>query len=648
MAVIDDPRTHFPLGDPEANPFPAAGENSALDIPKAVESMILSASGWRTVFTASGDEEDKRPEIAPVYRAVSALIADSFADFLAEKTAGNGDRARSGERSSPLIVLGIDSRPTGTAIADIMLRVFAGRGFKVQYLFITAAPEIMAYSREGVDGFVYISASHNPVGHNGVKFGLSDGGVIPGSDAAVLIAKFREKCKHPDAAEHAASLIAACPAEALASVYTETPLWKAEAVKRYGSFTREVVAGTADKKKQDELFDIISESIRLRPLGIVCDMNGSARTLSIDADFMEKLGIDFHAINNIPRRIVHAIIPEPENLVYCADEMERLHQKSLHPDRSEFSLGYMPDCDGDRGNIVYWNDRKGTAEVLKAQEVFALSVMSELAYLAYRGESSSDQLPPGKTAVAVNDPTSMRSDDIAAVFGAAAARAEVGEANVVNLARNLRGKGYTVRILGEGSNGGNITHPAAVRDPLNTIFALIKLLVLRDEGGKQGLFHIWCSRSGQENAYRSDFTLADVIATLPVYTTTGVSEPRALLQIRETNHGNLKLRYQKIFGAEWEKKRDELKRSYGITGWEAVGYTGTEETRNLSDFSLSGKGGLKIIFYDSEKKPAAFIWMRGSGTEPVFRILCDVKGDNPEMEAELLRWHTEMIRQADS
>ena len=40
--------------------------------------------------------------------------------------------------------------------------------------------------------------------------------------------------------------------------------------------------------------------------------------------------------------------------------------------------------------------------------------------------------------------------------------------------------------------------------------------------------------------------------------------------------------------------------------------------------------------------------MRGSGTEPVFRVLCDVKGNNPEMEKDLLQWHSEMIATADN
>ena len=54
-----------------------------------------------------------------------------------------------------------------------------------------AAPEIMAYARgvagaerEDAAGFVYVSASHNPRGHNGLKFGLGDGGVLGAADSA--------------------------------------------------------------------------------------------------------------------------------------------------------------------------------------------------------------------------------------------------------------------------------------------------------------------------------------------------------------------------------------------------------------------------------------------------------------------------------
>ena len=88
--------------------------------------------------------------------------------------------------------------------------------------------------------------------------------------------------------------------------------------------------------------------------------------------------------------------------------------------------------------------------------------------------------------------------------------------------------------------------------------------------------------------------------------------------------------------------------NYGIVSYEAICNNGITETRNLSNYSLSGKGGLKILFKDVEGKSCGYIWMRGSGTEPVFRILCDVRGNNKKMEENLLAWETELLTEADS
>ena len=632
--VMYDAQTGFQLGDPQVTPLSEQSQLPTMaELQKEFSAMILSASGWRKVFALSGNEEDATTEIGAANGVLSALIAQVFADYIIQRC-GPGCK----------IALGLDARPTGTQIGDIIARVLAGRGIQVEYLFITAAPEIMAYSRQ-LDGFVYVSASHNPVGHNGIKFGLNDGGVLPGEETAKLTAAFTQLCSDSESIQLAAQLVAACSEEAIQKIFADSASCKARAVASYRDFTRLVVSGTEDQQQQKAFFDLISQTTKKKPLSVSCDMNGSARTLSIDKDFLPECGIGFDAINNKPRNIVHAIIPEPENLVHCARFMEE--QKPTNP---AITLGYMPDCDGDRGNIVYWNDASGKSQVLKAQEVFALSVLAELAYLDYRNESTAENAKPG---VSVNDPTSMRIEEIAAAFDATVFRAEVGEANVVNLAREARQKGYTVPILGEGSNGGNITHPAAVRDPINTIFALVKLLAIQDttlaDGSvKQGLFHRWCSKSGQEAAYKADFTLADIITTLPVYTTTGVSESRALLKIKTTDHSMLKARFQKEFEASWQQKKEALAKEYGIASYEAICNNGTKETRNLSDYSLSGKGGLKILFKDAAGKNTGFIWMRGSGTEPVFRILCDVRGSNKQMEEALLAWETELLEKADS
>ena len=143
------------------------------------------------------------------------------------------------------------------------------------------------------------------------------------------------------------------------------------------------------------------------------------------------------------------------------------------------------------------------------------------------------------------------------------------------------------------------------------------------------------------------FSLSDIIASLPQYKTTETLDERAVMHIATADHAVLKRRFQKLFEAEWQAKKAQLKKDYGIISYEAVATNALVETRNISDFGISGKGGLKIIFNGKDNQPLAFIWMRGSGTEPVFRVMCDIKGDNSEMEAKLLQWERSLIESAD-
>ena len=590
--------------------------------------MILSASGWRKVFAVSGEETDTTTEIGMENTCISVLSALVFSDYVKKRT---------GKRT-PTIVLGIDTRPTGPEIANVMIRLLLKEKVVVRYVGVTAAPEIMAYSKL-FDGFIYISASHNPIGHNGIKFGLNDGGVLNGKENALLVEEFKAKCSDEFALQNVSRLISVRSQSDLEWVYSESISIKKEALEIYKTFSKNVISSLTNVSLQDKFFDNLKAQIKANPIGIVCDFNGSARTMSIDKEFFAENNLNFYPFNDIPGKIVHEIIPEPENLVYCARKMEELQKAGT----KDAILGYMPDCDGDRGNIVYWDSKTDSAQILKAQEVFSLSVLAELAFSYWLNKNDSSYKP----AVAVNCPTSMRIDEIAKAFNAKVFRGEVGEANVVNTARLARKEGYTVRILGEGSNGGTITFPSSVRDPINTIFAFIKLLTIKDTPEGKGLFHIWCQLSGQEDKYKDDFTLSDVLETLPVYTTTGVSESRAILKISTMDHAKLKGNFQKVFENSFKNGADGLLKKYGISSYKCILTNATTEKVDAKDFSESGKGGLKIQLFENSDKPSAFIWMRGSGTEPVFRIMCDVKGNNPDKEKDLLAWETKMLLEAD-
>jgi phosphoglucomutase len=618
------------------------------EINATFDKMILSASGWRGVFANS--EESSADEISAVHKIISGAAAFVFKNYLSSRF--------SAYDSQLSILLGTDTRPTGRSAAGAMIPVLLSSGCDVRYAGVTAAPEIMAWAKSltspdrsvkpvradnVITGFIYISASHNPIGHNGFKFGLTDGGVLPAEEAAKLTADFRLFMKRDDCIEKIEALISAASKERLNKVYAGVEDTKTEAGKAYYDFCGEVVWGNNAGIKSS-----VYAGLKKQSIGIVCDFNGSARTLSADKEFFSSLGLKFEYINGEPGQIVHCIVPEGESLEPCRVLLEQAYKRD-----SSFILGYVPDCDGDRGNLVIWDDLICKARSLEAQEVFALACTAEFSHLVWteeivpRESCDSGGKTFSKAAIVINDPTSMRIDRIAEAFGISVFRAEVGEANVVNLARHLREEGYIVRILGEGSAGGNITHPSAVRDPVSTVIAIVKLLSIRSNADKPGLFEIWCKLSGQVEKYHNNFTLADIIASLPQFTTTPAYNDDAILHIKTQEHAILKSRYHKIFLREWKERKEQLKAKYGFCGWEAIGYNGLEEKRCLTNFEEAGKGGLKILFLDSKGNGCAYIWMRGSATEPVFRIIADVENANKQAERDLLNWQRSMIIESD-
>ena len=200
------------------------------ELQHAFEKMILSASGWRKVFAQSGSENDGALEISAADRDIVFFAAQSFAEFLQAEFP-----------AIRTVVIARDSRPTGAALLKEAVTAFAAASamassaapivtaagntsavtgsaaLAVQSVGIAAAPEIMAYARSAGAAFMYISASHNPIGHNGFKFGLDTGGVLDGSQSARLIALFTQKCAaaHQDTAAVLRKQAAPAPVQAV-------------------------------------------------------------------------------------------------------------------------------------------------------------------------------------------------------------------------------------------------------------------------------------------------------------------------------------------------------------------------------------------------------------------------------------------------
>lgn len=592
------------------------------EIKDAFDGFILSASGWRKIFAPSGNEEDTSADISPADKTLTAAAALVFADFLKNET------------PRPVCALGTDTRPTGPALASIIAAVLSARGVEVRSLAALPAPEIMAYVRKSgdVSAFFYVTASHNPVGHNGFKFGLADGGVLGGAKAAGLITAFRDACFNPALLSTARGL-----AGAVQGTQADPAEYRAAARRAYTALTREVAAGSSGKDEQAGFFTALRRGSG--SIAALADFNGSARALSIDREILSEAGVDLYTMNDTPGRIAHRIVPEGESLLPCRERLEELHGADRR-----YIFGYVPDNDGDRGNLVYLDPADGQARAMEAQEVFSLAVLAELASLRFLHNASGTALP---AAVAVNGPTSRRIEAIASLLGAEVFRCEVGEANVVELARQKREEGYNVRILGEGSNGGNITHPSSVRDPINTVFSLLKLLLLKD---KPGLFKQWCRISGNTGLYRDDFSIRDILDSLPAYTTTSAYEEEAKIRIKTRDQAALKAAWEDVFLRDWEKKKDRFRSGRGVVSWKEVNYEGTGSSAGFGPAFRSGeqKGGLSMLLKDRDGEVKAFLWMRGSGTEPVFRVLVDVEGGDRAFHDELLTWHRSMVLEADA
>jgi len=584
----------------------------------ALGQMILSPSGWRKIFSPDG-EHGRGGMPSPADCCLAAAMGVCWGHRLA---AGGG---------KPRVLAASDTRPTSAALSNFLMRGLRAAQCRVVYVGVAAIPEVMAFCRavRGIAGAAYISASHNPSGYNGVKFS-ADGSVIGGSSSALLIAEFRELVMGEGAAEYLTGLVSGrCSGIRFSSRQ------KRRCLRAYARQLRFIAGGGEGRADRRMVLRSLRRALFEKPLAVVADLNGSARCLSADREYLESLGTRLYAFNSVPGEIKHEILPEGRALEPCRQYLEDLRGRGAR-------LGYVPDSDGDRGNLVIWDDSSGSARILEAQEVFALAALAEFACAAWMGA-------PASTALVVNGPTSHRVRPIAEAYGASVFEAEVGEANVVNLARKLRGSGHRVRLLGEGSNGGVIIHPARVRDPLNTVTTLLKLLRLPKISGRPNPFEDWCRRSGQTSLYREGYGISEVLTSLPSFTTGQSSAENSKMKLVCTDYSILKTEWEGIFQRQWAIHAEALRSIYGFHSWIQLNNSGINSLPGTGpDVRKAAlNGGLKVVFRDRMQRDAGFLWMRGSGTEPIFRLMAEIRGVRPEAEAALTAWHRAMISEAD-
>lgn len=563
------------------------------------ERCVLSPSGLRFIVSENGNEADLSPRLPKEVQDFVLAATWHLAGLIQER----GDEGP--------VMVGSDTRPTGAEIEVLVEGALRARGLKVGRLRRCPIPMALAATHQlKGSGFVYVTASHNPPGHNGLKLGLRDGAVLKSSLAKALIRKTLDTLKN----RWELSAIRDKTAHALAIPKNFFEMQE-QARQAYRKFALDTASGGEGELFSKQLNECLSAE---KPV-LVIDMNGSSRLLGPDVELLESLGLEVEIIGGKPGVFSHAIVPEGESLEPARKRVQEL----LDSGKNVFGA-LVPDCDGDRGNLVL--PLHGKARSLRAQETFALVAIAVASMCD--GEN---------IAIAANGATSMMIDELLQPLGVKVCRAETGEANVLALAKHLREEGYTVPLSGEGSNGGSILHPSTVRDPMMTLLALLRFSCLKDENGETAL------RRFARRTNCKATSIPEMLNCLPVWKTTDAFDSDALMPVPKVPHESLKRNWEGLVMKHFEEE-PLFWESLGVKSVSIVSYEGSRMITGPGGRPEPGKGGIAARFM-GENRNLGFFWMRGSGTEPVFRLVVNWGGD-PAVYPRLLQLHRSLISKA--
>lgn len=331
----------------------------------------FTVSGYRGIWGESLNEE------------VASSYTRAFVKFL-KKDQGN---------EKPTILIGRDGRETGPLIKEIIIKELLKYGVNVIDGEVLPTPTVLfSVKKNKYDGAIIITASHNPIEYNGLKF--------VNNKALFLEENESEKI----------------------NIYAKENNLEAEATP--GTLINEVLEiPNFTKEHANEILKHIDlDLIKSKKYKVAVDMiNASA--CAIDPYLFEKLGIEIIPFNNIPNgKFAHKPEPNKENLKEISEAMQN----------SKIDLGFAHDPDADR--LIVINE---SGEVISEEYTIAMCVYNILSK------------NHGKDIV-INLSTSRMNADIAEQFNSTCHLTKVGEPNVV------RGIIENNAIIGGEGNGGVI------------------------------------------------------------------------------------------------------------------------------------------------------------------------------------------------
>jgi phosphomannomutase len=311
--------------------------------------LIISISGVRGIIG-----ENLGPQEA-------AAFGQAYGTFLRHRYPGQ-DR--------PQVCIGRDSRPSGPMISLAIQAGLMAAGCDVVDLGIVTTPGVaLMVNFLKLRGGIVITASHNPIRWNGIKFLRDDGCAYPADEVRQIHQNY-----HTRQFEQQNSL----------GVGTTSADTRTHAVHV------DTVLQLCDKKLiASKRFKVVLDSV-----------NGAGCVVT--ANLLSALGCELVHLNGRPTGLFpHEPEPTPENL------------KDLGPEirKHKAAIGFAQDPDADRLAIV---DEQGTY----IGEEYTLALAAKYIFSRKKGKA------------AANLSTSRMIDDLAAAAGSEVIRTPVGEAHV--------------------------------------------------------------------------------------------------------------------------------------------------------------------------------------------------------------------------
>ena len=289
-----------------------------------------------------------------------------------------------------LVVVGRDSRVSGPFVTDIVKGCLIASGCKVVDIGIVPTPTVqLAIEYHKAAGGIAITASHNPIQWNGLKFMGTDGRFLNPETAGKVY-------KMADQSE--------------------------QTLKTWDGIGSEEIDDKANQRHIDSvlklsLIDI--EAIKSKKFKVVLDTVNGAGGLIIPQLCMS-LGCEVTTINGEANgKFAHTPEPLPENLVQLSEKVREI----------KADIGFAVDPDVDRCAIV---DNTGKP----IGEEYTLAIATKLVFSKKMGR------------MAVNMSTSRASEDIAKYYNCMFVRSKVGEINVAEKMLEI-----DAIIGGEGNGG---------------------------------------------------------------------------------------------------------------------------------------------------------------------------------------------------